>query len=189
MLTKRISNQASNVTAKAARVDDGSETRDRAKAVISPRMPCTLEKGGDIVRYSGETRRVCLNSTRKTLVHVVVVRCTRKQSCGMCSVSCHENGVNCWKPKATKVAMGISSQANEVVQARALEGSETRETAKAMMSPRMPRILSKDGDIVRYSDENRRVRLNSVHNIRLYTPGKNVLYRNIGRAVGSVGQP
>jgi len=34
----------------------------------------------------------------------------------------------------------ISSQANEVAQARALEGSETRGTAKAMMPPRVPRI-------------------------------------------------
>jgi hypothetical protein len=45
-----------------ARDVEGSETRAREKSVMAPRVPCPAYAGGDIVRYSGETRRASLNS-------------------------------------------------------------------------------------------------------------------------------
>lgn len=103
----------------------------------------------------------------------------------------------------------ISSQAHDVtaMAARACEGSETSSRAKAVMLPRVPRALSvrtEGCDIVRHSRESERARLNSAHNtcdtsIRfmlllygvpvLYSPGKNVLFYNIGRPADVVGTP
>jgi len=57
-----ISSQVSNVTAQAARVDKGSETSSRAKAVMLPRAPSPCNQGDNIVRYFGETQRDSLNS-------------------------------------------------------------------------------------------------------------------------------
>ena len=39
MATTPIRSQASNVAARAVRVEEGSETRSRAKAVTDPRVP------------------------------------------------------------------------------------------------------------------------------------------------------
>ena len=54
----------------------------------------------------------------------------------------------------------ISSQANEVAQARAFEGSETSSRAKAVMLPRVPSPFTKGEDIVRHSGEIRRPGVN-----------------------------
>ena len=71
------------------------------------------------------------------------------------------NGVNCWKPQRVMSA-AISSQAKDVAKARALEGSETRLRAKAVMSPRAPHVSQRR----RYSPilrGNAEVGLNSQH--------------------------
>ena len=107
------------------------------------------------------------------------------------------NGVNCWKPVAVSpTAMVISSLAvhvSEPSSPRGTEGSETRSRAKAVMDPRAPRIFDReDGDIVRYSVETRRSGLNSQCNKCygspvVYSPGRGVVYKNVGRAPGSSG--
>ena len=57
-----ISSQATNGMLNGMRVVEGSETRDREKSVMSPRVPCPSIEGDDIVRYSDENRRASLNS-------------------------------------------------------------------------------------------------------------------------------
>jgi len=104
----------------------------------------------------------------------------------------------------------ISSQAMHVTAkaARGMEGSETSGRAKAVMPPRASRTqINLGGDIVRSlgnqgSNGKLVACLKLVNDFKylpwmqliygvptLYTPGKNVLFKNIGRSAGYVGQP
>jgi len=69
-LTMPISNQANEAAnEKFAMALEGSEDRSQAEAVMDPRVPSTLiskEMGGDISRYSGETRRAEIKSSAIT---------------------------------------------------------------------------------------------------------------------------
>ena len=109
-----------------------------------------------------QRRKECLGHDRIGYWGIYVSRRRHQHGVRLC-VSRVRNWVNCWKAKAE--AMPISSQANEAVKARALEGSETTETAKAMISARVPSPSLEGEDIVRYSGETRRAGLNSQRNI------------------------
>lgn len=74
-----------------------------------------------------------------------------------------KHGVNCWNAKAPS-AKPISSEAKDgrVLSLRALERSETRPRAKAVIGPRAPRPLKRGEDIVRHPSESLGGRIKSL---------------------------
>jgi len=113
-----------------------------------------------------------------------------------------ENGKSCASVAACLYANGetpASINAGEAIPCQAAEdfgsaeGVETREPSSNGNAPHecpTPYLHSAEGeDIVRHPRETLGASLNSLHNgcaIKMYTPAKNAVVKNIGRAQGSL---
>jgi len=146
---------------------EGVETRDLSSNNNDLQERPTSKVDEDIVRHSGETRRVVVNSLRKLMLDQVPW-CGRQGhtrqwrphgvSCGCKSGEYGET------PTDVKISEAIPCQATEDI--GSVEGVETRGPSSNGNDPHERPTSNNvlDEDIVRHSVETRRASLNSLHN-------------------------